>query len=304
MKIAEYLAPTERLTPSNEGFSAFETAGRRIGPLYNQEAQDIKEEGRLKAQEIEDLSRWPFDILNLRNDVAEAQAAKAAKEGVRIGSVTEGYNAVSGNAGQAGRGGITDPSSGDYYSPFDQISRGAPVMAATARQLISPQSFNQPQSSTFDPNTVTTGPAYTLQNGQFVKVNNQDPNAGYAQANNQLIDSYSQWYDQQIQQNQDLQAQANASMNPADLPYLPSTVPASQQIPNPAYDPTNPSPDVPKTIINPNYGQPGSFQDPTQAPTGTGLQSTWNPSADQPITNPPAPSGSPNFQQILQGENP
>jgi hypothetical protein len=188
MKIAEYLAPNERLTPSNEGFSAFETAGRRIGPLYNQQAQDIKEEGRLKAQEIEDLSRWPFDILNLRNDVAQAQADKLSKVGVRIGSVREGYDAFS-DTGM------------DSYGSMRQISRGAPVMAATARQLISPQSFNQPGATTFDPNAVTTGPSYTLQNGQFVKVNNQDPNAAYAKENNQLADNINvqaanDWYAQ------------------------------------------------------------------------------------------------------------
>lgn len=61
-KIVQYTAPEAKITPSDLGFSAWETAGRRIGPLYNQAAEDIKTGGELQAKEVENLG-WvlPFD---------------------------------------------------------------------------------------------------------------------------------------------------------------------------------------------------------------------------------------------------
>ena len=61
-KIVQYTAPETKITPSDLGFSAWETAGRRIGPLYNEAAEDIKTGGQLQAKEIENQG-WvlPFD---------------------------------------------------------------------------------------------------------------------------------------------------------------------------------------------------------------------------------------------------
>ena len=63
-RIPEYFAPDRTLRPSDTGFSAFETAGRRIGPLYREAGQDMARIGELQRQGIE-ARRWPFDILAL-----------------------------------------------------------------------------------------------------------------------------------------------------------------------------------------------------------------------------------------------
>lgn len=63
-KLPEYDAPNTALRPNGEGFNAWETAGRRIGPAYNQAANDLKEQGKLAAQEIKD-QRWPLAFLAL-----------------------------------------------------------------------------------------------------------------------------------------------------------------------------------------------------------------------------------------------
>lgn len=63
-KIAQYDAPTTKIVESNEGYSSWETAGRRIGPLLNQAAQDAAKEGALQAQTIKE-SAWPLRFLEL-----------------------------------------------------------------------------------------------------------------------------------------------------------------------------------------------------------------------------------------------
>src|SRR5712691_4758837 len=75
-RIAEYTAPTENLTESTRGSQAWEQAGRRIGPIFNEAAQFQKEQGAIEAQRIKNLT-WPYDILKLQ----EAQAATAANKG-------------------------------------------------------------------------------------------------------------------------------------------------------------------------------------------------------------------------------
>jgi hypothetical protein len=63
-KIVQYVAPTEALTESTRGTQAFEQAGRRLGPLYNESAVFEREQGALTAQGIKQLA-WPFDIAKL-----------------------------------------------------------------------------------------------------------------------------------------------------------------------------------------------------------------------------------------------
>ena len=48
--IREYTNPIDKLNPDEKGYQAFEMAGRRIGPLYNQSAADIEKGGKLTGQ--------------------------------------------------------------------------------------------------------------------------------------------------------------------------------------------------------------------------------------------------------------
>lgn len=74
-EIPQYIAPTERLRPSDSGFSAFETAGRRLHINYDQVASSYRRMGDLQAQAIRDR-KWPFDILEL-----EARTAREKEQG-------------------------------------------------------------------------------------------------------------------------------------------------------------------------------------------------------------------------------
>src|SRR5712671_127553 len=102
-RIAQYNAPTEALTESTRGSQAWEQAGRRLGPLYNETAQFQKEQGTAYAQGIKQLT-WPYDIARLR-------MAQASAGGVSF-RVTDST---------AGRGGRAAPS----HDAVGQISRGA-----------------------------------------------------------------------------------------------------------------------------------------------------------------------------------
>lgn len=66
-KIAEYVAPKTDLRPSNEGFAAFETAGRRVGSMYREAAQDqmtgAKLAGEMAFKDIE----FPYLLQSLQS---------------------------------------------------------------------------------------------------------------------------------------------------------------------------------------------------------------------------------------------
>lgn len=101
--IREYTAKNNTLRPSDLGYSAFETAGRRIGPLYNQAAQDQKEEGQLFEKTVRLFFKPPAQT--------------------KSGSGTSG--GVSGSGGR-GRGSRT---------PTDELSRGAPALGGITKTL-------------------------------------------------------------------------------------------------------------------------------------------------------------------------
>src|SRR5712691_2630277 len=53
------IAATETLSESTRGMAAWEQAGRRLGPLYNEQAKFQNEQGAIEAQKIKDL-QWPY----------------------------------------------------------------------------------------------------------------------------------------------------------------------------------------------------------------------------------------------------
>ena len=97
----EYNAPDRELRPSEAGFSAFETAGRRIGPAYSQAAQDVREGGRITAQLLE-LRKWPFDMLALEQRDQSGGGVRLGGGG-RGGGGLRGHNQLSAGAGALGR---------------------------------------------------------------------------------------------------------------------------------------------------------------------------------------------------------
>lgn len=105
--IETYSAPTERLSPDEKGFAAFETAGRRLHVDYNAAAADYREIGKLQQQEIEGR-RWPFDILALEN---------STHAGLRMAGGGRSAGRAFGSSGF--RGG------GERYRGFNQIAAGA-----------------------------------------------------------------------------------------------------------------------------------------------------------------------------------
>jgi hypothetical protein len=66
-KVKQYCAPIKKLVPDSAGYQEFETAGRRIGPLYKQTADDISAAGKLAAQGVMDSGKTLLDIYRLQN---------------------------------------------------------------------------------------------------------------------------------------------------------------------------------------------------------------------------------------------
>ena len=120
-RIKEYIS-SEKLTPNDQGYSAFETAGRRVGPLYNQAGQDIREQGRGVSDLFNENRFGTTAFLDEHNGV-----------GVR----------VQGGGGRAARGGggrgRTDNSTVNLagqrvpYNGAGEISRGARALTGFAR---------------------------------------------------------------------------------------------------------------------------------------------------------------------------
>lgn len=73
-RIEEYTAPITLLRPDREGYGAFETAGRRLGPLYNDVAQALREAGAAEGRGIVNQARVTQLIAELANPVATVRA--------------------------------------------------------------------------------------------------------------------------------------------------------------------------------------------------------------------------------------
>lgn len=107
--IPTYRAPDVRLNAADRGYQAFETAGRRVGPLLNQAASDEREQGALIARGIRNRI-WPFDILALyERRRAEEDDAPDSGSGFQVRGGSGGGLALQGGngfAGSAGGGGV------------------------------------------------------------------------------------------------------------------------------------------------------------------------------------------------------
>lgn len=126
-RIVEYDAPNTKLTPSNEGYSAWETAGRRIGPLLNSAAQDVRAEGKLAGQEVKD-QRWPLAFLALAKtppitsiNVRVAGGVNPLQDSIDRQNTLEQYQTIgSVGAGAANIGGLFNDAMNEAGLPDQQ----------------------------------------------------------------------------------------------------------------------------------------------------------------------------------------
>lgn len=136
-KLNEYLSKGE-LRPTSEGYSAAETAARRVGPLAQQEAADVEKQGRMQAETAGLQTKFAFEF-------TEPYASLTGR-GRGGGVSTRGAGSVSRTLiGTGTNAGIT------RNAP--EIARGAARLARTTNALT--------PSSSYD-NTSPLGPNATI----------------------------------------------------------------------------------------------------------------------------------------------
>ena len=62
-KIVEYISK-KTLTPDDKGYSALETAARRVGPLFQQAAGDVLTQGKMQAEAAKDTLKFGYEFEN------------------------------------------------------------------------------------------------------------------------------------------------------------------------------------------------------------------------------------------------
>lgn len=193
--IPEYYAPNTDLNPSATGVSAWEQAGRRIGPLYNEAATFKQREGALAAQ-AERQKMWPFDILQLyaRRDAEDAAGRQAQKDRNTV-------NIRVANGGRASSLFAAD-NPGARYNDLGQVSRGA----AAIGQAVSDGGYGAAKGKPGGAPPSSGGgfgDEYTLLNGQFVSAadarrieaqDRADAAKYYGDYGSKLSDYYQQYY--------------------------------------------------------------------------------------------------------------
>lgn len=166
--IPEYFSRENTINPSATGASAWEQAGRRIGPLYNEAASFRERQGRLAAS-AERQKLWPFDILRLYQIQATAAAQRAAAAD-RSGFRVQSGRGATGNASDFG-----PQATGEVLGRFDdlgQVARGAAALASAVSDggygvAGSSRGGGGGRGAGAAPSDGTGG-EYTLYQGQFV----------------------------------------------------------------------------------------------------------------------------------------
>lgn len=134
-RIREYTSSDRRLLPDERGFAAFETAGRRIGPLYNQAAADV-------TRSANSIAAAQFQNAELAKQSAAIQMLpwQVARVGIDIAAQDQA-EARRGSGGGGGGGGSRKPKGSGQQDPYAsrQVSAGAPVIAAVADHIVNPK---------------------------------------------------------------------------------------------------------------------------------------------------------------------
>ncbi len=143
-RIQGFTAPSA-IRSSDQGFSAFETYGRRVAGQFDQAANDIREIGRSKAAVTNMLGRWPLNIIDLeqraqaeadKRNQNQGQSPAAFRTGGAFGGQRVNFNVVrpergvqhnSGVDSAGDRGGHIGSGSGSGRGTgsYDQMSEGA-----------------------------------------------------------------------------------------------------------------------------------------------------------------------------------
>lgn len=127
-KLQEYVAPTRELRPENQGYQAFETAGRRVGGMYREAASGTVAAAKAGAQALVDKAQWPFTLFELKRRFTEPEKT----------TETTGAGGVGGFSVRKSRSSLADEqfaprvmpnlyaanlASGAYDVPYNPLSR-------------------------------------------------------------------------------------------------------------------------------------------------------------------------------------
>lgn len=158
--IRDYNPAKRKLNPNDRAQQAWETAGRRVGPLYNAAAADQREAGKVKG-DMERAKIWPFDIYALENSLApqvkntkETTSRETGREdaGSSI-RVVGSLNPLSrGRGGLRGGTGNIDP--GDWAYTHGEASAGAAGMSRLARNMVSGSDAHKSNENTTNPELI------------------------------------------------------------------------------------------------------------------------------------------------------
>lgn len=140
-KIVEYSTRQETLQTEDKGYAARETAGRRIGPMYNEAGTFTKESGRTRAEliklrgegggiDVMDLAAKHAKALDEGNATRE-RSSRSGGGGVDVGAGGGGGRSLGRGADDVGGGRVGD------YTPLRQINTGGPAFARLTRGLAS-----------------------------------------------------------------------------------------------------------------------------------------------------------------------
>jgi hypothetical protein len=228
--IPEYTARETTFAPSPVGASAWEQAGRRIGPLYNEAATFREQQGRLAA-EAQKQKMWPFDILRLYQIQATAQA-KAAANAPRTGFKVLDKPGATGSANDFDQPEALNSGWTPGYNDLGQVSRGAAALGnAVSDGGYGVAGPSRAKGGGVPPAADPAGGSdYTLYQGQFVSSAYGQKLDAEARANDakelnkygtNLSDYYSQYYGYQPVP----EGNKDPSQGPAGNPVPNMTVP-------------------------------------------------------------------------------
>lgn len=163
-KIPVYVEPDREIHPEEKGFSAFETAGRRVGPAYNEAASLVRDQGRLTAT-IYKERMWPFDILDLYQQQAKDNPQPTGGINVRSGGGADnnpfGFGATGlGRVGNVAAAMANDMTGRLTRSPPNLVDVGGSLpKIKTDNQVEAPQPMPGPKAG----DTSTLNPFRTIQ---------------------------------------------------------------------------------------------------------------------------------------------
>jgi hypothetical protein len=84
-KLQEYVAPSRTLNPSSAGYSAYQTAGRRVGGMMRQAGEDMVRAARAQGQVLTDKAQWPFTLFDLKQKFTKPAAGTGEDTSVSFG---------------------------------------------------------------------------------------------------------------------------------------------------------------------------------------------------------------------------